>query len=395
MNAAEYRAGMENELGAILRYWIDHAPDSCNGGFIGRIDEDDQPHPGAPKGQVLNSRILWTFSAAWRHTEQWIYRAMADMAYEYMADHFLDKEYGGAFWSLDASGRPLDTRKQIYGQAFALYGLSEYYLATGEAAALGQAIALWEVIEKHSSDPRRKGYYEAFTRDWSRLDDPRLSGKDQGDPKTMNTHLHVLEAYANLYRAWTDPQLLDRIRELLLVFDRYIVGASGHLGLFFGEDWTPRSTLVSFGHDIEAAWLLHEAARVIGDGDWIKKTGGLALRLAAAAAEGLDTDGGLWYEREEGGLVRQKHWWPQAEAMVGFLQAWQLSGDPAWWQRSVGSWKFVRQYMRAPRGEWLWGVDEDHAPMPGQDKAGFWKCPYHNGRACMEIMRRLQRKPTN
>jgi mannobiose 2-epimerase len=389
MKAAEYRAEVENELSAILRYWMDRAPDSGNGGFIGRIDGDDQPHPGAPRGQVLNSRILWTFSAAWRHTQQRVYRAMADLAYEYVTDHFLDKEYGGAFWSLDAAGKPLDTRKQIYGQAFTLYGLSEYYLATGESAALDHAIALWELIGKYSFDPRGKGYYEAFARDWSRLDDPRLSEKDQGDPRTMNTHLHVLEAYANLYRGWNDQRLLGRIRELLWVFGKYIVGSSGHLGLFFDEDWSPRSTLVSFGHDIEAAWLLHEAAWVIADREWIEKTGTLALRLATGAAEGLDVDGGLWYEREEGGLVRQKHWWPQAEAMVGFLQAWQLSDDPVWWQRSIGSWKFVKQYIRAARGEWFWGVDEDHGPMPGRDKAGFWKCPYHNGRACMEIMRRL------
>ncbi|MBS1605261.1 MAG: AGE family epimerase/isomerase [Bacteroidetes bacterium] len=389
MKPAEYRAEMENELGAILHYWMDRAPDPVNGGFIGRIDGDDQPHSEAQKGQVLNSRILWTFSAAWRHTDQRIYRAVADLAYEYLTDHFLDKEHGGAFWSLDAMGTPLDTRKQIYGQAFTLYGLSEYYLATGERAALDQAIALWELIEKHSFHPRRFGYYEAFARDWSRLDDPRLSEKDQGDPRTMNTHLHVLEAYANLYRACNDPRLRDRIRELLLMFERYIVDPSGHLGLFFDEEWVPRSTLVSFGHDIEAAWLLHEAARVIADRDWIEKTGQLALRLAAAAAEGVDADGGIWYERKEGRLVRQKHWWPQAEAMVGFLQAWQLSDDPVWWQRSVESWKFVKQYIRAASGEWFWGVDGDHSPMPGQDKAGFWKCPYHNGRACMEIMRRL------
>jgi mannobiose 2-epimerase len=368
---------------------MERTPDPVHGGFIGRIDEDDQPHPDAPKGLVLNSRILWTFSAALRHTEQQIYRGMAAKAYAYLTDHFMDGEYGGVFWSLDAAGRPLGTRKQIYGQAFAIYGLSEYYLATGESAALDQAISLWELMEKHSFDPVRQGYYEAFARDWSRLDDPRLSEKDQADPKTMNTHLHILEAYTNLYRTWNDPRVLGRIRDLLAVFDRHIIGPSGHLALFFDDSWAGRSTLVSYGHDIEAAWLLHEAAWVIGDEEWITKTGRLAVKLATAAAEGLDTDGGLWYEMEEGRLVRQKHWWPQAEAMVGFLQAWQLSGDPVWWQRSVAAWKFVKHYLRAARGEWFWGIDADHGPMPGQDKAGFWKCPYHNGRACMEIMRRL------
>ncbi|WP_431213138.1 AGE family epimerase/isomerase [Puia sp. P3] len=205
----------------------------------------------------------------------------------------------------------------------------------------------------------------------------------------MNTHLHILEAYTNLYRIWNDPAVLGRIRDLLVVFDRYIIGPSGHLELFLTTAGSGAPDLSPTATTSRQPRLLREAAWVIGDDEWITKTGHLATRLATAAAEGLDTDGGLWYETEEGRLIRQKHWWPQAEAMVGFLQAWQLSGDPVWWQRSVAAWKFVKHYLRAARGEWFWGVDADHGPIPGQDKAGFWKCPYHNGRACMEIMRRL------
>ena len=414
MNIAGYRAEADRELHAILLYWMQNTPDLVHGGFIGRIDGQDQPHPEAPKGLVLNSRILWTFSAVWRSAAggsgadpggtngsigHSIYRPIADRACDYLIHNFLDREYGGAFWSLDAAGQPLDPRKQIYGQAFALYGLSEYYRASGEKTALDEAISLFRLIEQHSFDSGfnqragspRGGYFEAFARDWSPLEDVRLSGKDANDPKTMNTHLHILEAYTNLYHAWPDPLLLSRIIGLLDIFDRYIIGAGGHLGLFFDTNWKGREELISYGHDIEAAWLLHEAALVINNNEWITKTSRLALRIAAAAAAGLDTDGGLWYEQEDGHLIRQKHWWPQAEAMVGFLQAWQLSGETIWWQRSLDSWNFVKEHIRSPDGkEWYWGVEADNSPMPGQDKAGFWKCPYHNSRACLEIIRRLQ-----
>ena len=406
MNIAGYRAEADRELHAILLYWMENTPDFVHGGFIGRIDGQDQPHPEAPKGLVLNSRILWTFSAAWRSAAggsdadpggtngsigHSIYRPIADRACDYLIHNFLDREYGGAFWSLDAAGQPLDRRKQIYGQAFALYGLSEYYRASGEKTILDEAISLFRLIEQHSFDSRQGGYFEAFARDWSPLEDVRLSDKDANDPKTMNTHLHILEAYTNLYQTWPDPLLQSRIIGLLDIFDRFIIGAGGHLGLFFDANWKGRGGLISYGHDIEAAWLLHEAALVINNNEWITKTSLLALRIAAAAAEGLDTDGGLWYEQEDGHLIRQKHWWPQAEAMVGFLQAWQLSGETIWRQRSLDSWNFVKEHIRSPDGkEWYWGVEADNSPMPGQDKAGFWKCPYHNSRACLEIIRRLQ-----
>jgi cellobiose epimerase len=408
MNVAGYREAMGKELQSILQYWMAYTPDPRQGGFIGRVDENDQPDPTAPKGLVLNSRILWTFSAAHRHTGSGVYHhagsgvylSVARRAYEYLLARFLDREYGGAFWSLDASGNPLNTRKQIYGQAFCLYGLSEFYRATREATALKEAINLFRLIETHSFDDRHKGYYEAFTRDWQEPEDLRLSEKDANEQKSMNTHLHVLEAYSNLYKSWPDDLLRQRICDLLEVFDRYIIGKdSASLGLFFAEDWEIRSATISYGHDIEAAWLLQEAAETIGDKqtsndtERVEKSRSLALRIATAAAEGLDTDGALWYEKEKGRLTAEKHWWPQAEAMVGFLNAWQISGDDVWWQRSVMAWNFVRQYLKAPGGkEWYWGVLADHTPMPGQDKAGFWKCPYHNSRACLEILRRLQER---
>ena len=391
MNDTTYREELNHELGSILRFWMRAMPDEQRGGFLGRIDAANTPHPDAPKGLVLNCRILWTFSAAWRQTGIWILRPIAARAYEYINSYFIDRESDGFFWSLHPSGQPLITRKQVYGQAFALYAISEYYRATGDPAALDQAIALYRLIEKHAADPADQGYFEAFSRDWSPLEDLRLSEKDANEQKTTNTNLHVLEAYANLYHAWPDAILRRRIILLLGVFTRHIVDAStGHLGLFFTADWQPRSTLISYGHDIEAAWLLYTAALAIEDDSWIQQTKTLAIKLASAAVEGLDKDGGLWYEKEKGQLIREKHWWPQAEAMVGFLYAWRISGDRHWLKRSVAAWDFVKKYLRDPHGnEWYWGVQPDHSPMPGQDKAGFWKCPYHNSRACLEIIRAL------
>jgi mannobiose 2-epimerase len=166
---------------------------------------------------------------------------------------------------------------------------------------------------------------------------------------------------------------------------------NGHLLLFFDKDWTQRSSLVSYGHDIEAAWLIQDAAGTVGSFGWIDYSRRLAITMARAAEEGLDEDGGLWYEREADRLIEEKHWWPQAEAMLGFFNAWQVSGHKAWLERSQASWNFVKRYIRDPEGgEWWWGVQKDHSPMPGEDKAGFWKCPYHNSRACMQIIRRTE-----
>jgi mannobiose 2-epimerase len=395
MNAVRYYEEMRQELTSILQYWMLHAIDQQQGGFLGRIDGNQLPHPDAPKGLVLNSRILWSFSAAWRHTGQWIYRPVANRAYDYLIAHFFDPASGGAFWSVDAAGRPLNTRKQIYGQAFALYGLSEYARATGDQAVLDHAAGLYRTIEAHSFDPVHGGYFEAYDRDWQPLEDLRLSEKDANEQKTMNTHLHLLEAYTSLYRVWPDAGLRDRIRRLLEIFDGQILNpATGHLRLFFTADWQPRSELISYGHDIEAAWLLQEAARAIGDREWADRTARLCLLLADRTLEGIDEDGGLWYEREGSRLVREKHWWPQAEAMVGFLWAWSLSGDERWWQRSAGAWAFVKQAIRHPEGkEWYWGVDAGNAPLPGKDTAGLWKCPYHNSRACIQIARLLEKIP--
>jgi mannobiose 2-epimerase len=390
---ALFRKEMELELEHILAWWIRYAEDEAHGGFYGRVSNDNKAHPKSPKGAVLNSRILWTFSAAYNHGHLNEHFKAADRAFIYLITHFFDNNNGGVFWSVDYKGSPLDTKKQIYALAFTLYGLSEYYRCRESALARELAIHLYTTIEQYSYDPVKGGYIDAFAMDWQPLADVRLSEKDANEKKTMNTHLHILEAYSSLYRIWPDEGLKRQISRLINNFMEHIIHpATQHLILFFDENWRPSNTVISYGHDIEAAWLLQEAAESIDDAGLLQKTKDKAISLALAAAEGLDTDGGLWYEYNipHRRLIREKHWWPQAEAMVGFYNAYQLSGERRFLDCSLGAWAFVRQCIRDNQnGEWFWGVKNDYSIMAGEDKAGLWKCPYHNGRACLEIIRRI------
>lgn len=389
----DYRAAMQQELQQILTYWMEHTIDQENGGFYGQIDSNNQVQPHAPKGGVLNSRILWAFSAAYNQTRNEQYLAMADRACDYLLTHFIDKEYGGLYWTVNYTGEPLDTKKQIYASAFAIYGLSEYWKATRREGAREAAIDLYRAIEQYSFDPVATGYIDAFARNWQPMEDIRLSDKDANEKKTMNTHLHVLEAYTNLYAIWGEEELRHKIELLIGNFTKYIINEqTHHLTLFFNEHWDAKGEIISYGHDIEVAWLVQEAAEAIEDEVLIAETRKLAIKIADAAREGLHSDGGLWYEYEPsaGYLVKEKHSWPQAEAMVGFMNAYQVSLDESYLQLSYRSWQFAKQHIKDHQwGEWHWGVLENYEPMPGMDKAGLWKCPYHNSRACMEVIKRI------
>lgn len=388
-----YKEEVTKELTDILAWWENYTVDKGYGGFYGSINNENIADTAAPKGIVLNSRILWTFSAATIYTASEKQLALATRVFNYILRYFIDTEYGGVFWSVDKVGKAHDSRKQIYGIAFCIYGLSEYYKLTGNSMALHTAKQLFSQIEEHSLDKIKGGYTEALTRDWQPLHDLRLSEKDDNEKKTMNTHLHIVEAYANLYRVWPDKKLRERIIGLLEIFDTHIINRqTNHLNLFMDEDWTIKSTLQSFGHDIEAAWLLQECAEVAEHNVYINKFKETAIKLADAAAEGLDKDGGLWYEYEPvtNHLMKEKHSWPQAEAMVGFFNAWQITGDQKYLDYSIRSWDFIKQHIKDNQhGEWYWGVYDDYTTME-KDKAGFWKCPYHNSRACLEIIKRLR-----
>ncbi|MEO5685027.1 MAG: AGE family epimerase/isomerase [Chitinophagaceae bacterium] len=390
-----YEAELAAELKQLLSFWMDHTVDHKQGGFYGSIDHNNIVNTTAAKGLVLNARILWSFAAAYNFTQDEKYLPVAERAHLYLLDHFIDEKYGGVYWSVDASGNPLNNRKQVYGLAFYLYGLSEYYQAVREPAVLQQSIDLFSLIEEKSFDIVQKGYYEAFGRDWQPLPDLRLSDKDANEKKTTNTHLHIIEAYANLYKQWPNELLRSRIVQLLEVFNAYMIDKkTGHLALFFDEYWKVKPDVISYGHDIEAAWLLQQCAAVINDTGWLNKMKKNALLITNAAMEGLDADGGLWYEYDPQHhlLIKEKHWWPQAEAMLGFYNAWQLTEQEIYLQASRNSWRFIKQYIRDKNGEWIWGVQADYSVMENKDKIGFWKCPYHNSRACIEMLQRMQRR---
>ncbi|HEX5153477.1 MAG TPA: AGE family epimerase/isomerase [Parafilimonas sp.] len=397
----QYKKELTEELNSILDYWMENTIDELNGGFFGKIDNANDIYTTAPKGAVLNARILWTFSAAYNFSKDEKYLSTATRAFEYIRDHIIDKTYGGVFWTVDSNGNPLDTKKQIYALAFCIYGLAEYYAASGDKEALSVALSLYDDIETHSNDKINKGYYEAFARNWKETEDLRLSAKDANEKKTMNTHLHIIEAYANLYKVHPSSRLKNKIIELLELFNvHFIDKKTFHLKLFFDEAWNEKPDVISYGHDIEAAWLLQQCAEIIHHEQWINTYKKHAVKVADAAAEGLDKDGGIWYECPQPlkgsnvaqqNIVKEKHWWPQAEAMVGFFNAWQLTNNEKYVEHSIKSWQFVKDYLIDKKnGEWFWGINEDHSVMQHEDKAGLWKCPYHNSRACLEIINRIQ-----
>ena len=377
----------------ILPFWMNRMTDREQGGFYGRIDGNNCLHPDAPKGAILNARILWTFSAAFRLLKKPEYLETATRAKRYLLDFFYDKQYGGIFWELNADGTPSDVKKQIYALGFAIYGLSEYARATGDREALEYAVRLFEVIEKYSFDPVQNGYVEALTREWQPIQDMRLSDKDENEKKTMNTHLHILEPYANLYRVWKDERLEKQLRNLIKVFVTRILDAeSGHLNLFFEEDWSNKYHIISYGHDIEASWLIHEAALALGDQGLLAEIEPVIVKIAQAADEGLNRDGSMIYENfvDKQKVDRELHWWVQAENVVGHINLYQYFHDEDALRKALKCWQFIKENLiDGEGGEWYWSRYADGTVNRKDDKAGFWKCPYHNGRMCMEIIERF------
>jgi len=391
---AEMKTDALEELNRnILPFWIKRMPDDKEGGFYGRIDGKNNIIAGAPKGAILNARILWSFSAAYITVKDPMYLEMATRARNYIFSHFFDEKFGGTYWCLRSNGEPLETKKQIYSLAFFIYALSWHYMATGDRESIERAVSLFKLIEKHSFDRGLNGYLEAFDREWGELSDLRLSAKDANEKKTMNTHLHILEAYTSLYRIWPDAKLKKQLRNMVHIFAEKIVDpVTSHLNLFFDENWNCRSTIVSYGHDIEASWLLYEAAAALGEEDTVKD---ISLRIASAAMEGLADDGSLIYERDDAikHIDRDRHWWVQAEAVVGFINAWELSGERSWLDRAVKAFNYIKTHLVDPvNGEWYWSIRANGIVNTYDDKAGFWKCPYHNTRMCLEIVQRLKEK---
>ena len=409
----------------ILRFWLDKMQDKENGGFYGQMTGEGELVKTADKGGILNARILWSFSAAYRVLRKSEYLEAATRAKDYIIEHFIDEEFGGTYWSLDYKGNPKDTKKQFYAIGFMIYGLSEYARATGDHEALEYAIQLYECIEEHSLDKQYNGYIEACTREWGEIADMRLSELDANFPKSQNTHLHIIEPYTNLFRALkeldaienatndyglkpyvgqfttvnisVDPDIVIRLeaslRNLINIFtDKILNPQTHHLDLFFDMDWKREAgALESYGHDIECSWLLHEAALVLGDDIVLKKVEPIVQMVAKASEKGLNEDGSMVHEAnlDTGYVDTDRHWWVQAENVVGWINIYQYFGDEDALQKALNGWQYIKDNLiDREGGEWWWSRDPQRNINRKDDKAGFWKCPYHNSRMCLEILER-------
>lgn len=382
----------EKELrGNILPFWLKHARDRERGGFYGGIDQQMNVRENAPRGALLTSRILWAFSAAYRTYHDPEYREMARWAYCDLMDKFRDREFGGLYWSISADGKPEQTVKQVYGQVFGIYALTEYYRATGEQPALDEAIAIYRLLEQHAHDGKNGGYFDALDREW----EPQKRNFLGPGSKSQNSHIHIMEAFTNLLRVWPDEGLRVRQRELIeLMLTRIIDPRTHHLVLFMKNDWTPVGEEFSYGHDIELSWLLVEAAEQLGDPVLLARVKPISLALARVTlAEGVDRDGAVFNEgNARGPTDRNKDWWQQAEAAVGFLNAYQLSDDPDYLGAAKHSWNYIQQkFVDRKNGDWFESLDRDGTPRRGM-KVSVWKCPYHNSRSCLELIDRLGKR---
>ena len=442
--SGELEGGLRSELlscleNNILPFWL-RFQDEENGGFYGRMTGEGVLVKEASKGGILNARILWSFSAAYRVLGKPEYLAAATRAKDYILEHFIDPVYGGTYWELDYKGNPVDTKKQFYALGFMLYGMSEYVRALRQRpdasvseeeieSVLDVCISLYTCIEDHSLDEVYNGYIEACTREWGEIADMRLSELDANYPKSQNTHLHIIEPYANLYRVLSEEvrvkseqfkfphnaecakntnsnyslftlhsslnKVETSLRNLIDIFcDKILNPETHHLDLFFEKDWTRGAGwLESYGHDIECSWLMHEAALVLGDKEVLAKVEPIVQLVAKASEKGLNSDGSMTHEAnlDTGYVDDDRHWWVQAETVVGFYNIYQHFGDEAALQKALRCWQYIKDNLIDNElGEWYWSRDPERNINRKDDHAGFWKCPYHNSRMCLEIIERTQ-----
>ena len=384
--------GIRNEIyqeltERIIPFWKGLRDDE-NGGYIGLVDYDLTRHPEADKGCILNSRILWFFSEAYMLLKDESLLGEARHAYA-MLQSMTDTENGGMYWSLHADGSPADTTKHTYNQAFAIYALAAYTRASGAPEALAQAQTLFRLIEGRCRD--EGGYLEAFTADWQPESNEKLSENGVMATRTMNTLLHVMEGYTGLYTAWPGPQRRDRLIEIMDIFEKKVYNRKlRRQEVFFDHEYRTLIDLHSYGHDIETSWLAEKTLDAIDDPALTARIRPLLLEMADHTYHAAFTDHGFANECERGKVSQIRIWWVQAEAFMGFLNAWEKTGEPRYKDAVLTQWKYIRAYVDDPRphSEWFWYVNEDGTPSTDKPIVEPWKCPYHNGRMCMEFLAR-------
>lgn len=385
-----FKAEVRSEYQNILNYWMKYSFDPKLEGFYGAVDGKNKPRLLEDKGIVLNGRILWTFSQAYIEDKNPAYLKIAKRAFDYIKKYFWDKKNGGVYWTVKANGQPSETRKLMYGHSFAVYGLSEYYRATGLKSALKLAQDVFNVIVKYGYDKKSGGYFEAFGGNWAEIDDYILAKGDM--KKSMNTHLHLMECFANMYSVDKSEKVRFHLQHCIeIVMDKIIGKDNTRQTLFFTENWEPRSKAFSYGHDIEASWLIQESAEILGNEELTQRVKEKCIELARSAADGLQADNGMIYEfdPETGHSRSSRDWWVMAEAMVGFYIAYQNTSKVHFLEKAENSWEFIKKYLiDHENGEWFTGVTADHK-VTATDKINMWKCPYHNARACLEMWKRL------
>jgi len=391
----EFNQSVHDELFKnIVPFWIERTPDHEFGGFYGRISNALIVEKQAPKSLILTTRILWTFARLYEFRPDNIYLNLAEHAYRFLMDKFIDREYGGAYWMVDYKGNILTDKKKMYGQAFTIYALAKYYLVTKDPVVLEEAKKIFQLIETHNYDPKHRGYFETSNRDWTMAEEMRLSEIDMNEMKSMNTHLHLMEAYAAFYRVWPDEMLKQKLYELIACFRDFIIAPETmHFKLFFDEAWHSKSSAVSFGHDIEGSWLLCETAEVLKDHILMDEIKTISLDLVnATMKDGFSKCYSIFSERNSDGIIcRESHWWQQAEAVVAFINGYQLSKNKLYLEWAVKCWEYIKKhFVDQEYGEWFYETDEHGHPDQRRYKVSEWKGPYHNGRACMEVIDRLK-----
>lgn len=387
----QLRNDIEQELtGNILPFWLHNAV-APDGGFYGELSREGKGDPDAPRGAVLGARILWTFSTAYRLYAIPTHKELADRIQAYFVAHFIDQRHGGVYWTVTPDGHPLDDVKQTYAQAFAIYGLAEHFRATGNTASLDAAIALFRTLEAKVHDTAKGGYREVLARDFTKTDAKGADGHAE-PTKTMNTHIHLMEAYTTLYRVWPDATLRARLTELTdILSTRLYNPATGHLILFCDDDWHALEQVDSYGHDIETAWLLTETAEVLGDEALIGRMRRQAVKMVdAALAEGLNAEGAMMLEKNGRGMDRRLQWWPQCETVVGCINAWQITGQRKYFDQAVKTWNYIKDHFTdRQHGEWFRKLSAEGRPDMQEPKGSLWNCPYHNSRMGYELRQRL------